>query len=87
MNVVISNAAAIAGKFVVILLHIFVSVISAEPPVTTEQLEGATIEIVWTDCKTGFVKYNIPTLSLMDEISIERIVEDKVAACEAAQAQ
>ena len=60
---------------------------SAEPPVTTEQLEGATIEIVWSDCKTGLVKYNIPTLGLMGEIPIERIVEDKVAACEAAQAQ
>ena len=60
---------------------------SGEPPVTTEQLEGATIEIVWTDCKTGLVKYNIPSLGLMGEIPIERIVEDKVAACEAAQAQ
>ena len=60
---------------------------SDEPPVTTEQLEGATIEIVWTDCKTGLVKYNIPTPGLMGEIPIERIVEDKVAACEAAQAQ
>ena len=60
---------------------------SAEPPVTTEQLEGATIEIVWTDCKTGLVKYNIPSLGLMGEIPIQRIVEDKVPACEAAQAQ
>jgi len=60
---------------------------SAEPPVTTEQLEGATIEIVWTDCKTGLVKYNIPSLGLMGEIPIQRIVEDRVAACEAAQAQ
>ena len=60
---------------------------SAEPPVTTEQLEGATIEIVWTDCKTGLVKYDIPTLGLMGEIPIQRIVEDNVAACEAAQMQ
>ena len=60
---------------------------SSQPPVTTEQLEGATIEIVWSDCKTGLVKYNIPTLGLMGEIPIERIVEDKVAACETAQAQ
>ena len=60
---------------------------SAEPPVDTVQYEGATIEIVWTDCKQGLVKYNIPTLGLMGEIPIERIVEDKVAACEAAQAR
>ena len=60
---------------------------SAEPPVDTVQYEGATIEIVWTDCKKGLVKYNIPTLGLMGEIPIERIVEDKVAACEAVQVQ
>jgi hypothetical protein len=58
---------------------------SGVPPVTTEQLEGATIEIVWSDCKTGLVTYNIPSLVLMGEIPIKRIVEDKVAACEAAQ--
>ena len=60
---------------------------SAVPPVTTEQMQGATIEIVWSDCKTGLVTYNIPTLGLMGEIPIERIVEDKVAACLVAQAQ
>ncbi len=60
---------------------------SAAPPVTTEQLEGATIEIVWSDCKTGLVTYNIPSLGLSGEIPIERIVLDKVAACEAAQVQ
>ena len=60
---------------------------SAEPPVTTEQLEGATIEIVWTDCKQGILKYDIPSLGLSGEIPIQRIVEDKVAACEAAQTQ
>ena len=60
---------------------------SAEPLVTTETYEGATIEIVWSDCKTGLVKYNIPTLGLMGEIPIERIVEDNVLACEAAQGQ
>ncbi len=60
---------------------------SSQPPVTTEQLEGATIEIVWTDCKTGLVKYNIPTLGLSGDIPIERIVPDNIPACEAAQAQ
>ena len=60
---------------------------SSEPPVDLVQLEGATIEIVWADCEQGLVKYDIPSLDLMGEIPIERIVEDKVAACEAAQAQ
>ena len=60
---------------------------SGEPPVTTEQLEGATIEIVWTGCNEGVLKYDIPTLGLMGEIPIQRIVLDKVAACMAAQPQ
>ena len=58
---------------------------SGVPPVETEQLEGAYIEIVWTDCKEAVLKYNIPTLGLAGEIPIERIVLDHVAACMAAQ--
>ena len=60
---------------------------SAEPPVTTEQLEGATIEIVWSSCTEGILKYDIPSLELSGEIPIQRIVDDNVATCEAAQAQ
>jgi len=71
------------------LLEVFLSsgmvLDSAVPPVTTDQLEGATIEIVWTGCNEGLVKYNIPSLGLSGEIPIERIVLDNVAACEAAQ--
>ena len=73
------------------LLDIFLSsgmiLDSAEPPVTTEQLEGATIEIVWSSCTEGILKYDIPSLELSGEIPIERIVDDNVAACEEAQAQ
>ena len=58
---------------------------SAEPAVTTEQLEGATIEIVWSSCTEGVLKYDIPSLGLSGEIPIQRILEDNVAACEAAQ--
>jgi plastocyanin len=60
---------------------------SAEPPVETEQLEGASIEIVWSGCNQGILKYEIPSLGLSGEIPIERIVLDKVTACEAAQPQ
>jgi len=73
------------------LLNVFLSsgmiFDSAQPPVDTAQMEGATIEIVWSDCRAGILKYDIPTLGLSGEIPIERIVEDKVAACEAAQPQ
>ncbi len=73
------------------LLDVFLSrgmiLDSSVPAVTTEQLEGATIEIVWTGCNEGLVTYNIPSLGLSGAIPIERIVLDKVPACEAAQAQ
>ena len=55
---------------------------SAEPAVTTEQLEGATIEIVWSSCEEGVVKYDIPSLGLSGEIPIQRIVLDNVPLCE-----
>lgn len=60
---------------------------SGEPPVDTAKMEGATIEIVWIDCKVGILKYDIPSLGLSGEMPIERIVEDNVPACEAAQLQ
>ena len=60
---------------------------SSEPPVDLVQLEDATIEIVWTDCETGLVKYDIPTLSLMGEIPIVRVAPDNVPACKAFQLQ
>ena len=60
---------------------------SGEPEVTTEQLEGASIWITWSSCEEGVLTYDIPSLGLSGEIPIQRIVDDNVAACEAAQAQ
>ncbi len=60
---------------------------SAEPPVDTQAYEGATIEVVWTNCNEAVVTYDIPTLGLSGEIPVERSVLDHVAACEAAQPQ
>ena len=58
---------------------------SGDPPVDTTPYEGATIKIVWSECNKGLLTYDIPTLNLMGEIEIERIVLDNVPACEAAQ--
>jgi plastocyanin len=58
---------------------------SGVPPVDTVQYPGATIEIIWSSCSEGLVKYNIPTLMLMGEVPIQRIAEDNVPACLAAQ--
>jgi PKD repeat protein len=44
-----------------------------------------TITIVWTDCNSGTLTYDLPSLGLGGTIAIERIVLDKVPACEAAQ--
>ena len=44
-----------------------------------------TISITWTGCNAGVLSYSLPSLSLSGEIPIERIVLDKVPACEAAQ--
>jgi PKD repeat protein len=71
------------------LLNVFLSsgmiFDSDELPVDTTPYEGATIEIVWSGCNEGILKYNIPTLGLSGEIPIERIILDNVPACEAAQ--
>lgn len=56
---------------------------SPTPEVTTVQ--DGTVTIKWTTCNSGILTYNIPSLGLMGEIPIERIVLDNVPACEAAQ--
>ncbi len=56
-------------------------------PVDTVQYPGATMEIIWSGCNEGLVKYDIPSLMLMGEVPIQRIVEDNVPACLAAQPQ
>ncbi|MEJ8569674.1 hypothetical protein [Elongatibacter sediminis] len=58
---------------------------STTPPVMEDQLEGASIVIRWSNCRQATLIYNIPTLGLMGEIHIERIVDDNVPACEAQQ--
>jgi len=58
---------------------------SEEPPVFTDQNPIGTITIKWTSCNSGVLTYDIPSLMLFGTIPIERIVQDKVPACEAAQ--
>jgi plastocyanin len=56
---------------------------SPTPEVTTVQ--DGSITIKWSGCNSGILTYTIPSLELMGEIPIERIVLDNVPACEAAQ--
>jgi len=46
-----------------------------------------TITITWTGCNAGILSYNLPSLALIGDIPIERIVLSNAAACEAAQAE
>ena len=41
--------------------------------------------IVFTDCNTGVVTYDLPGLGLSGSIPIQRIVLDNVVLCEALQ--
>ncbi len=60
---------------------------AAEPPAVTDPDPIGTMTIVWRDCNTGTLSYNLPDLGLSGDIPIERIVLDNVPACEAAQPQ
>lgn len=56
---------------------------SGEPG--TETVQDGTMEIEFSGCNAGTVSYEIASLDISGVIPIERIVLDKVPACEAAQ--
>lgn len=58
---------------------------SSDPPVEPAELVG-TISITWTGCNAAQLVYDLPGLGLAGSIPIERIVLDKVPACEEYQA-
>jgi len=58
---------------------------AAQPPATTDPDPVGTITIAWAGCNEGLLSYDLPGLGLADDIPIERIVLDNVAACEASQ--
>jgi len=58
---------------------------SEEPETVTDPEPYGTITIQWTSCTAGILTYNIPSLGLMGEIPISRIVDTNVALCEAGQ--
>jgi PKD repeat protein len=58
---------------------------SAQPPVVTDQTPIGTATIKWTGCNAATLTYDIPSLELMGEIPIERIVLENVPLCEAGQ--
>jgi hypothetical protein len=51
----------------------------------TDQTPIGTATIKWTGCNAATLTYDIPSLELMGEIPIERIVLENVPLCEAGQ--
>jgi PKD repeat protein len=58
---------------------------SAQPPAVTDQEPIGTATITWTSCNAGILTYDIPSLGLMGDVPIERIVLENVPLCEAGQ--
>ena len=58
---------------------------SAEPPATTDQDGYGSITVEFQNCNAGRLSYDIPSLGLMGDIPITRIVTDNVPLCEELQ--
>jgi PKD repeat protein len=57
----------------------------SDPPAVIDPVAYGTVTIKWTSCNAGILTYDIPSLGLTGEISIERIVLENVPLCEAGQ--
>jgi len=58
---------------------------SSSLPAITDPVPYGTATIKWTGCNAGTLTYDIPSLALTGEISIERIVVENIPVCEAGQ--
>jgi PKD repeat protein len=71
------------------LLEVFLTaggVFDSAVPEAMDPVPYGTITIKWTSCNSAILTYDIPSLGLIDEIPIERIVpEQNVPLCEAGQ--
>lgn len=70
------------------MLDVFLSsggVFDSEEPVIPPPDPIGTITIRWTSCEKGILTYDLPSLGLMGQIPIERIVPSNVLQCEAGQ--
>ena len=56
---------------------------SAQPPISTDPEGDGTLTIVFSDCESGLVHYEITSLGISDNIPIQRTTLDNVALCEA----
>lgn len=52
-------------------------------PLATQDTEYGTIEVEFTDCRGGVVRYDFPSVALKGEFPITRVVDSNVGLCEA----
>ena len=67
------------------LLDVYVSsggVFDSAVPEVGPPVQDGTMQLKFSDCSTGVVTYDIPSVNLSGEAPIERIVQDNVALCE-----
>lgn len=56
---------------------------ASDPAASNDGIGDGTMRVVFIDCATGVVEYEIPSLGLAGEIPIQRIVADNQPLCEA----
>lgn len=67
------------------LLDVYVSsggVFDSAAPAVGPPVHDGTMQLKFSDCNTGVITYDIPSVSLSGEVPIERIVQDNAALCE-----
>jgi len=55
---------------------------TSEPAASTDPAGDGTMTIIFDDCNSGSISYDIPSIGRQGEITIERIALDKVPLCE-----
>ena len=67
------------------MLDVYVTrggVFDSAVPAVDPPVKDGTMQLKFSDCSTGEITYNIPSVNLSGEVPIERIVQDNVALCE-----
>ncbi len=54
-----------------------------DTPTTIVRVSDGTITLTFNDCKSGTVKYNIPSINRQGLVPIRRVADDNIALCEA----
>ena len=58
-----------------------------DTPTDVQRVLDGTITLTFTDCRTGTVEYNIPSINQSGIVPIQRVADDNVSLCEALQSQ